>query len=172
MNKPSWVVDHEIEPTLSSPKRVITMKIKRRSTYQTETVISVDLKTVSNGHLAHEMVRNMEYMLGYHEIDYDSAIEIIEETSDHVANTIPTLDDPAETDLDIIVKIIDHNQDAFRIIDLDVYMIELGENLRESIPSEEYDECSVFCEEFGTGGELNTLDCGHSFHHHCVLEWI
>ncbi|KAJ4906214.1 hypothetical protein Rs2_09872 [Raphanus sativus] len=172
MNKPSWVVDHETEPILSSPKRVITMKIKRPSTYQTKIVISVDLKTVSNGHLAHETVRNMEHMLGYHEIDYDSAIEIIEETSEHVASTIPTLDDPTETDLDIIVKIIDHNEDTFRRIDLDVYMIELGENRREPIPSEEYDECSICCKEFGTGGELNTLDCGHSFHHHCMLEWV
>ncbi|KAJ4895093.1 hypothetical protein Rs2_21887 [Raphanus sativus] len=172
MNRPSWDVDHVIAPTLSLPKRMITMKIDRRNTNQTEIVISVDMNTVSNGHLDHETNENMEYMLLYHEIDYDSAIEIIENTSEHVATNLPPVAIPAETDLTIIVKITDYNENAFRRIDLDVYMIELGENRRAPIPSEEYAECSICFEEFGTGGEVNTLDCGHSLHHHCVLEWV
>ena len=52
-------------------------------------------------------------------------MEIIKQISDFVARTIPTLDDPTDTDLDIIVKISDHNLDAFRRIDLGVYIIEL-----------------------------------------------
>ncbi|KAJ4887765.1 hypothetical protein Rs2_27513 [Raphanus sativus] len=172
MTKPSWEVDHVIVPAISSPKRMITMKIERRNTCQTEIVISVDMNRAGNGHLDYATNKNMEYFLLYHEIDYDSAIEIIEATSKYVADNFPAVPNPAGTDLTIIVKITDFNEDAFRRIDLDVYMIELGENRRGPIPSEEYDECSVCFEEFGTGGELNTLVCGHSFHHHCVLEWV
>ncbi|KAL0788845.1 hypothetical protein Bca101_005091 [Brassica carinata] len=73
-------------------------------------------------------VGDMKYMLEYHEIDFDSVMEIIKQTSDFVARPILTLDDPTDTDLDIIVKISDHNLDAFRRIDLDVYIIELREN--------------------------------------------
>ncbi|KAG2291395.1 hypothetical protein Bca52824_038064 [Brassica carinata] len=109
------------------------------------------MKTASNGHIIHETVCDMEYMLGYHEIDFDSVMEIIEQTSDFVAHTISTPDDPTNTDLDIIVKISDHNLDAFRRIDLDVYIIEL---------------------QFGTEGEINSLNCKHSYHHHCILDWI
>ncbi|KAL0734205.1 hypothetical protein Bca4012_010415 [Brassica carinata] len=148
------------------------MKIKRPSTQQTEIVISVALKTTINGHLTHETIRDVEYMLGYHEINFDSVMQIIEETSDHVASTLPTLDDPTETDLDIIVDIVDHNQHAFHRIDLDVYMIELWENRREPIPSEKGDICIICCEEFGAGGEINSLNCRHSYHHHCILDWV
>ncbi|KAL0742874.1 hypothetical protein Bca4012_084387 [Brassica carinata] len=112
------------------------MKIKRPRTKQTKIVISVALKTASNGHLIHDTVCDMEYMLEYQEIDFDSVMDIIEQTSDFVARTIPTLDDSTDTDLDIIVKISDHNLEAFRRIDLDVYIIELRENRREPIPSE------------------------------------
>ncbi|KAG2306625.1 hypothetical protein Bca52824_026373 [Brassica carinata] len=100
------------------------MKIKRPRTQQTKIVTSVSLKTASNGHPIHDTVCDMEYMLEYHEIDFDSVMEIIEQTSDFVAHTIPRLDDSTDTDLDIIVKISDHNLDAFRRIDLDVYIIE------------------------------------------------
>ena len=159
-----------MEPSLSSPKRVIAMKIKRAMTQQTKIVISVAMKTASNDHLIHETVCDMEYMLGYHEIDFDSVMEIIEQTSDFVAHTIPTLDDPTNTDLDIIVKISDHNLDAFRIIDIDVYIIELRENQREPTPSEKDDICPICCEEFGTEGVINSLYCKHSYHHHCILD--
>ncbi|CAF1786109.1 unnamed protein product [Brassica oleracea var. botrytis] len=126
------------------------MKIKRPRTQQTKIVISVALKTASNGHLIHDTVGDMENMLEYHEIDFDSAMEIIEHTSDFVARTIPTLCDPTVTGLDIIVKITDHNLDAFCRIDLDVYIIELRENRRESTPSEKDDICPICCEEFDT----------------------
>ncbi|KAL0899330.1 LOW QUALITY PROTEIN: hypothetical protein Bca101_083291 [Brassica carinata] len=116
------------------------MKIKRPRTQQTKIVISVALKTASNGHLIHDTVCDMEYMLEYHEIDFDS---IIEQTSNFVTRTIPTLDDSTDTDIDIIVKISDHNLDAFRRIDLDVYIIELRENRREPIPSEKDDICPI-----------------------------
>ena len=102
-------------------------------------MISVALKTASNGHLIHDTVGDMEYMLEYHEIDFYSVIEIIKHTFDFVAHTIPTLNDPTDTDLDIIVKISDHNLDAIRRIDLDVYIIELRENRRELIPNEKDD---------------------------------
>ncbi|CAF1711713.1 unnamed protein product [Brassica napus] len=112
------------------------MKIKRPSTQQTKIVISVAMKTASSGHLIHETVRDMEYILGYHEIDFDSLMEIIEQTSDFAARTTPTLDDPKNIDLDIIVKISNYNP---RRIDLDVYIIELRENRREPTPSEKDD---------------------------------
>ncbi|CAN7095845.1 unnamed protein product, partial [Brassica rapa subsp. narinosa] len=105
MSQVFWVIRHKTEPSLSSPKRIITMKIKRPRTQQTKIVISVALKTASNGHLIHDT--------------------IIKHTFDFVAHTIPTLNDPTDTDLDIIVKISDHNLDAIRRIDLDVYIIEL-----------------------------------------------
>ncbi|CAF2070505.1 unnamed protein product [Brassica oleracea] len=128
MSQVFWVLRHKTEPSLSSPKRIITMKIKRPRTQQTKIVIYVALKTASNGHLIHDTVGDMEYMLEYHEIDFDSVMKIIKQTSDFVACTIPTLDDPTDTDLDIIVKISDHNLDVFRRINLDVYIIELREN--------------------------------------------
>ncbi|CAF2070507.1 unnamed protein product [Brassica oleracea] len=108
MSQVFWVLRHKTKPSLSSPKRIITMKIKRPRTQQTKIVIFVVLNTASNGHLIH-----------------DTVMEIIKQISDFVARTIPTLDDPTDTDLDIIVKISDHNLDAFRRIDLGVYIIEL-----------------------------------------------
>ncbi|KAF3556277.1 hypothetical protein F2Q69_00012536 [Brassica cretica] len=146
------------------------MKIKRAMTQKTKIVISVAMKTASNDHLIHETVCDMESMLGYHEIDFDSVMEIIEQTSDFVAHTIPTLDDPTNTDLDIIVKISDHNLDAFCRIDLDVYIIEFRENQREPTPSEKDDICPICCEEFGTEGVINSLYCKHSYHHHCIFD--
>ncbi|WZZ24738.1 hypothetical protein YC2023_008139 [Brassica napus] len=99
-------------------------------------------------------------------------MEIIEQTSDFAARTTPTLDDPTNIDLDIIVKISDYNPDALRRIDLDVYIIELRENRREPTPSEKDDICSICCEEFGTEGDINSLNCKHSYHHRCILDWI
>ena len=148
------------------------MKIKRAMTQQTKIVISVAMKTTSSDHLIHETVRDMEYMLGYHEIYFDSVMEIIEQTSDFAARTTPTLYDPTNIDFDIIVKISDYNPDALRRIDLDVYIIELRENQREPTPSEKDDICPICCEEFGTEGEINSLNCKHSYHHHCILDWI
>ncbi|CAN6813513.1 unnamed protein product [Brassica oleracea] len=72
------------------------MKIKMPRTQQTKIVISVALKTASNGHLIHDTVGDMEYMLEYHEIDFNSVMEIIKQTSDFVACTIPTLNDPTD----------------------------------------------------------------------------
>ena len=72
------------------------MKIKRPNTQQIKIVISVAMKTTSSGHLIHETVRDMEYMLEYHEIDFNSVMEIIKQTSDFVACTIPTLNDPTD----------------------------------------------------------------------------
>ncbi|KAF2603112.1 hypothetical protein F2Q70_00025823 [Brassica cretica] len=106
------------------------------------------MKTTSSGHLIHETVRDMEYMLGYHEIDFDSVTEIIEETSDLAARTDPTLNDPTNIDFDIIVKKSDYNPDALRRIDLDVYIIELRENQRKPTHIEKDDICPICCEEF------------------------
>ncbi|KAF2544603.1 hypothetical protein F2Q68_00029977 [Brassica cretica] len=97
-------------------------------------------------------------------------MEIIEQTSDFAARTTPTLDDPTNIDLDIIVKIFDYNPDALHRIDLDVYIIELRENRREPTPSEKDDICSICCEEFGTEGDINSLNCKHSYHH--ILDWV
>jgi len=77
-----------------------------------------------------------------------------------------------DTDLNIIVKISDHNLDAFRRIDLDVYTIELRANQIEPIPSEKDDLCPICCKEFGTEGDINSLNCEHSYHHHCILDWV
>ncbi|CAN6831825.1 unnamed protein product [Brassica oleracea] len=173
MSQVYWVICHKTEPSISSPKRIITMKIKRPWTQQTKIVISVALKTASNGHIIHNTVAEMEYMLEYHGIDFDSVMEIIEQTSEFVARTIPKLDNPTDTDLNIIVKISDHNLDAFRRIDLDVYTIELRANRREPIPSEKDDLCPICCKEFGTKGNINSLNCEHSYHHHhCILDWV
>ncbi|CAF2049448.1 unnamed protein product [Brassica rapa] len=124
------------------------MKIKRPRIQQTKILISVALKIANNDHLIHDMVSDMEYILEYHEIYFDSVMEIIKQISDFVAYTIPTLADPTYTNLDIIVKISDHNLDAFRRIDVDVYIIELCENRREPIPSEKDDICPICCEVF------------------------
>ncbi|WZZ32186.1 hypothetical protein YC2023_015587 [Brassica napus] len=105
------------------------------------------MKAASNGHLLHDTVRDMESMLEYHEIDFDSAMRIIEQTSDFVARTIPTLGDPTVTDLDVIVNISDHSVDAVRRIDLDIYIIELRENRRGPTPNEKDDICPICCEE-------------------------
>lgn len=172
MSQVNWVICHKTEPSISSPKRIITMKIKRPWTQQTKIVIFVALKTASNGHLIHNMVFEMEYMLEYHEIDFDLVMKIIEQSSEFVACTILKLDNPTDTDLNIIVKISDHNLDAFRIIDLDVYTIELRANRREPIPSEKDDLCPICCKEFGTEGDINSLNCEHSYHHHCILDWV
>ncbi|CAG7896387.1 unnamed protein product, partial [Brassica rapa] len=166
------VICHKTEPSISSSKRIITMKIKRPWTQQTKIVIFVALKTASNGHLIHNMVFEMEYMLEYHEIDFDLVMKIIEQSSEFVACTILKLDNPTDTDLNIIVKISDHNLDAFRIIDLDVYTIELRANRREPIPSEKDDLCPICCKEFDTEGDINSLNCEHSYHHHCILDWV
>ncbi|KAL0844675.1 hypothetical protein Bca101_017921 [Brassica carinata] len=99
-------------------------------------------------------------------------MKIIEETTDHVAHTIPRLADSTVTDLDIIVKIVDHNPHALRRIDLDVYMVKLLENQREPIRIEHAGKCSICCEEFGTGGMINSLNCRHTYHHHCIVEWV
>ncbi|KAF3515174.1 hypothetical protein F2Q69_00004500 [Brassica cretica] len=72
------------------------MKIMIPRTQQTKIVISVALKTASNGHLIHDTVGDMEYMLEYHEIDFDSVMEIIKQTFDFVACTILTLNDPTD----------------------------------------------------------------------------
>ncbi|CAF2034598.1 unnamed protein product [Brassica napus] len=77
----SWIVRHKTSQSLTSPKRSITMNIKRRNTQQTKIVISIDMKTTSSGYLTHETASNMEFMLGYHEIDFDTITEIIEEAS-------------------------------------------------------------------------------------------
>ncbi|KAL0844013.1 hypothetical protein Bca101_017259 [Brassica carinata] len=128
------------------------MKIKRPGTQQTKIILSVALKTMSNGHLTHDTARAMEHKLGYHEIDFDSVMKIIEETTDHVAHTIPRL--------------------AIPRIDLDVYMVKLLENQREPIRIEHAGKCSICCEEFGTGGMINSLNCRHTYHHHCIVEWV
>ncbi|CAN6995229.1 unnamed protein product, partial [Brassica oleracea var. botrytis] len=148
------------------------IRIRRPRTQQTEIVVSVVMKAASNGHLLHDTVRDMESMLEYHEIDFDSAMRIIEQTSDFVARTIPTLGDPTVTDLDVIVNISDHSVDAVRRIDLDIYIIELRENRRGPTPNEKDDICPICCEEFGTQEEINSLNCKHFYHHHCILDWI
>ncbi|CAF1930889.1 hypothetical protein Bca4012_073102 [Brassica carinata] len=93
-------------------------------------------------------------------------MEIIKQTSDFVARTIPTLGDPTVTDIDIIVKIPNHSLDAVRRIDLDVYFIELCENRREPTPSEKDDICPISCEEFGTEREINSLNSARNVHDH------
>ena len=168
----SWIVRHKTSQSLTSPKRSITMNIKRRNTQQTKIVISIDMKTTSSGYLTHETASNMEYMLGYHEIDFDTITEIIEEASAVAAHNIPTLNDPTHIDFDIIVKINDLNPDALRRIDLDVYITELRDNRRETIPSERNDICPICWEEFGTELDINSLSCNHTYHHHCISNWV
>ncbi|WZZ00492.1 hypothetical protein YC2023_072820 [Brassica napus] len=123
------------------------MNIKRRNTQQTKIVISIDMKTTSSGYLTHETARNMEYMLGYHEIDFDSITEIIEEASDVAARNIPTLNDPTNIDF-------------------------LRDNRRETIPSERDDICPICWEEFGTELDINSLSCNHTYHHHCISNCV
>ncbi|CAH8337838.1 unnamed protein product [Eruca vesicaria subsp. sativa] len=167
MSKVFWVLSHKSEPSLPSPKRNITVEIKRPRTWQTGIVIHVALRAVSNGHLNYDTVREMEYMLLYHDFDFDLVMEIIEETSDFVARTIPTIEDPTCTDLDIFVKISDQNPDSLQRITL----TKLCVNRRGPLTTEEDDICPICCEKFGTGGEINSLDCFHSYHRHCILKW-
>ncbi|CAF2099259.1 BnaA05g17090D [Brassica napus] len=166
------VLSDKRKPACSSPKRTLTMKIKRANTQQTTIRISIPLRTSSNGHLDDGTTNDMEYMLQYHEIDYDSVIKIVDETTDYVAGVIPTLDDVTGTDLDVIVKITDYNPHAWSRIDLDVYTIDLRNNRRNSIPIEENDICTICHNELGASGDLNTLECNHSYHHECILSWV
>ncbi|XP_009102273.1 probable E3 ubiquitin-protein ligase RHG1A [Brassica rapa] len=166
------VLSDKKKPACSSPKRTLTMKIKRLNTQQTTNRISIAPRTSSNGHLDDGTIIDMEDMLQYHEINFDSVIEIIDETTNYVAGVIPTLDDVTGTNLDVIVKITDFNPKAWSRIDLDVYTIDLRKNRRDSIPSEENDICAICHNELGASGDLNTLVCNHSYHHECILGWI
>ena len=166
------VLSDKKKPACSSPKRTLTIKIKRPNTQQTTIRISIALKTSSNGHLDDGTVSDMEYMLLYHEIDFDSVTEIVDETTDYVAGVMPTLDDVTGTDLDVIVKITDFNPQAWNRIDLDVYTIDLRNSRRDSVPSEENDICAICHNELGASGELNTLVCNHSYHHECIIGWV
>ncbi|KAF2608179.1 hypothetical protein F2Q68_00045195 [Brassica cretica] len=130
------------------------------------------MKITSSGYLTHETARSMEYMLGYHKIDFDSITEIIEQTSEVAAHNILTLNDPTNIDFDIIVKISDHNPDALRRIDLDVYITDLRDNRRGATPNERDDICPICCEEFDSEWDINSLNCKHSYHHHCILAWV
>ncbi|WZZ68793.1 hypothetical protein YC2023_080163 [Brassica napus] len=175
MNHPppyTLVLSDKKKPAYSSPKRTLTMKIKRPNTQQTTIRISIALRTSMNGHLDDGTISDMEYMLQYHEINFDSVTEIIDETTNYVAGVIPTLDDVTGTDLDVIVKVTDFNPQALSRTDLDVYTIDLRSNIRESIPSEENDICAICHNELGASGDLNTLVCNHSYHHQCILGWI
>ncbi|CAF2164760.1 hypothetical protein HID58_088206 [Brassica napus] len=175
MNHPppyTLVLSDKKKPTCSVPKRTLTMKIKRPNTQQTTIIISIALKTSSNGHLDDSTVSDMEYMLLYHEIDFDSVTEIVDETTDYVAGVMPTLDDVTGTDLDVIVKITDFNPQAWNRIDLDVYTIDLRNSRRNSVPSEENDICAICHNELGASGDLNTLVCNHSYHHECIIGWV
>ncbi|CAN6972620.1 unnamed protein product [Brassica rapa subsp. trilocularis] len=127
------VLSDKKKPACSSPKRTLTIKIKRPNTQQTTIRISIALRTSSNGHL-----------------DDD-------ETTNYVAGVIPTLDDVTGTDLDVIVKITDFNPQAWSRIGLDVYTIDLRNNIRDSIPSKENDICAICHNELGASGDLNTL---------------
>ncbi|CDY45967.1 BnaA09g12990D [Brassica napus] len=152
--------------------RTFVVKIKRPNTQQTTIRISIALRISSNGHLDDDTISDMEYMLQYHEINFDSVTEIIDETTNYVAGVILTLDDVTVTDLDVIVKVTDFNPQAWSRIDLDVYTIDLRSNRRESIPSKENDICAICHNELGASGDLNTLVCNHSYHHQCILGWI
>ncbi|CAF1921109.1 unnamed protein product [Brassica napus] len=152
--------------------RKFVVNIKRPNTQQTTIRISIALRTSSNGHLDDGAISDMEYMLQYHEINFDSVTEIIDETTNYVACVIPTLDDVTGTDLDVIVKVTDFNPQDLSRIDLDVYTIDLQSNRRESMPSEENDICAICHNELGASGDLNTLVCNHSYHHQCILGWI
>uniref|UniRef100_M4F2H5 Uncharacterized protein n=1 Tax=Brassica campestris TaxID=3711 RepID=M4F2H5_BRACM len=151
------VLSDKKKPACSSPKRTLTIKIKRPNTQQTTIRISIALRTSSNGHLDDGTISDMEYMLQYHEINFDSVIEIIDETTNYVAGVILTLEDVTVTDLDVIVKITDFNPQAWSRIGLDVYTIDLRNNIRDSIPSEENDICAICHNELGASGDLNTL---------------
>ncbi|XP_009113226.1 RING finger protein 44-like [Brassica rapa] len=166
------VLSDKKNPACSSPKRTLTMKIKRPNTQQTTIRISIALRISSNGHLDDGTISDMEYMLQYHEINFDSVTEIIDETTNYVAGVILTLEDVTVTDLDVIVKVTDFNPQAWSRIDLDVYTIDLRSNRRESIPSKENDICAICHNELGASGDLNTLVCNHSYHHQCILGWI
>ncbi|CAF2040004.1 unnamed protein product [Brassica napus] len=152
--------------------RTFVVKIKRPNTQQTTIRISIALRISSNGHLDDGTISDMEYMLQYHEINFDSVTEIIDETTNYVAGVILTLEDVTVTDLDVIVKVTDFNPQAWSRIDLDVYTIDLRSNRRESIPSKENDICAICHNELGASGDLNTLVCNHSYHHQCILGWI
>ncbi|CAN6856167.1 unnamed protein product [Brassica oleracea] len=175
MNQPppyTLVLTNKKKSTCTSPKRTLTMKIKRPNTQVTTIRISIALRTSSNGHLDEGTVNDMEYMLQYHDIDFDSVTKIIDETTDYVAGVIPALNDVTGTDLYVIVKITDFNPHAWNRIDLDVYTIDLRNSRRYSIPSEENDICAICHSELGASGDLNTLVCNHSYHHVCILDWI
>ncbi|KAL0798853.1 hypothetical protein Bca101_054028 [Brassica carinata] len=107
---------------------------------------------MSNGHLTHDTARAMEHKLGYHEIDFDSVMKIIERPLTMWHTLFQDLPIPR--------------------IDLDVYMVKLLENQREPIRIEHAGKCSICCEEFGTGGMINSLNCRHTYHHHCIVEWV
>ncbi|CAF1708242.1 BnaC03g54060D [Brassica napus] len=171
MNHPppyTLVLSDKTKPASSSPKRTLTMKIKRPNTQQTPITISIALRTSSNGHLDNATISDMEYMLQYHEINFDSVTEIIDETTNYVAGVISTLDDVTAADLDIIVKVTDYNPQAWSRIDLDVYTIDLRSNRREPNSSEENDICAICHHELSAYGDLNTLLCNHSYHHQCI----
>uniref|UniRef100_A0A0D3DNP9 RING-type domain-containing protein n=1 Tax=Brassica oleracea var. oleracea TaxID=109376 RepID=A0A0D3DNP9_BRAOL len=166
-------VPQALVDTIGQTRKFVVKCLKKRpNTQQTTIRISIALRTSSNGHLDDGTISDMEYMLQYHEINFDSVTEIIDETTNYVAGVIPTLDDVTGTDLDVIVKVTDFNPQALSRTDLDVYTIDLRSNIRESIPSEENDICAICHNELGASGDLNTLVCNHSYHHQCILGWI
>ncbi|CAH8362296.1 unnamed protein product [Eruca vesicaria subsp. sativa] len=147
------------------------MKIKRPKKKR-KIIITIALRTLSNGHLSNNTWSDMEYMLEYDKINYNSVQLIIDETSDYVAGVIPTLEDTTCTDLDIIVKLTDLNPQALRRLDLDAYTSGLRNNRRQPITSEEHELCPICYRVLGTDGEISYFICNHFYHHQCVLGWI
>ncbi|KAJ4872135.1 hypothetical protein Rs2_46205 [Raphanus sativus] len=160
----------ETESAIGDPDRKLNIKINRKNTNQTEIDFSIKFSTTATGHITYETVDLMEHMFSFHDIFFLVSENIIGYTSQRFSAMIPLLADYAGTHVRAVLSIQDFNPNATNRIDLEEALMDLGSSMREPIPEDAGEVCSICHDSFSGTGVVNSLRCNHVYHHHCIVK--
>ncbi|KAJ4906193.1 hypothetical protein Rs2_09851 [Raphanus sativus] len=149
----------ETEPAIGDPDRKLNIKINRKNTNQTKIDFSIKFSTTATGHITYETVDLMEHMFSFHDIFFP-----VSEIS---------LDIPVRgTHVRTVLSLQDFNPNATNRIDLEEALMDLGSSMKEPIPEDAGEVCSICHDSFSGTGVVNSLRCNHVYHHHCIVKWF
>ncbi|CAH8391789.1 unnamed protein product [Eruca vesicaria subsp. sativa] len=99
-------------------------------------------------------------------------MRIAEKTSRYVSEVVSSLNNYEQTNEHIILHLTHFNPPSVNKMEIQTAASDLESEMTIQTTKDEYEECTICMDIISEGQDMNSLQCGHIYHHECITNWV
>ncbi|CAH8360235.1 unnamed protein product [Eruca vesicaria subsp. sativa] len=168
----SLIFETETHHATYGATRMLTINIHRFKTNEDNVSIPLEFATTNVGSLTESTFTILQYTLICQNISTYLCMRIAEKTSRYVSEVVSSLNNYEQTNVNIILHLTHFNPPSVNMMEIQTAASDLESEMAIQTTKDEYEECTICMDMISEGQDMNSLQCGHIYHHECITNWV